>query len=157
MHVTQEKACNMASTFINLPVEEAHVGSVRITDGVDQLAINADGSINVAVTGGGLTGITYQEALSVASGVPTTVCTFTAMSDIKLKAVQAAGTNIAMFSVKVNGFVIAKNYTNFGSAFGLEFDFKGGEELSIADVVTLEVLHNRPTLGDFNATIITQG
>lgn len=147
----------MASTFINLPVEEANVGSVRVTDGVDQLAINSDGSINVAVTGGGLTGLTYSEANSVASGVPTTVCTFTAMSAVKLKGVQASGTNIAAYFVKLNGFTIAKNYTNFGASLGVDFDFKGGEELVISDVVTLEVLHSRPYVGDFNATIITQG
>ena len=147
----------MASTFINLPVEQANVGSVKVTDGVDQLAINSDGSINVAVTSGGLTGLTYSEANSVASGVPTTVCTFTAMSAIKLKSVQAAGTNIATYYVKLNGFTIAKSYTNFGGPMDVNFDFKGGEELVISDVVTLEVLHNRPSTGDFNATIVTQG
>lgn len=147
----------MASTFISLPAARVSVGSVMITDGTDTLEVNADGSINVAITGGGVTTLTYNEVTSVATSVITTVATFIAGASTKLRSVQAAGTNIAYFEVVVNGTVRAKKYTQFGGPLNVDFDFKDGLSLAITDTVLLRVEHTRGGTGDFNATILTQG
>lgn len=147
----------MASTFINLPVEQVSVGAVQITDGTDNLAINSDGSINVAITGGGLTTVTYNEVTSVASGILTTVCSYTATSSVRLRKVLASGTNIASYEVQLNGVTLAKKYTNFGGPMDVDFDFEDGRSIVATNIVTLKILHSRPGTGNFNATIITQG
>lgn len=147
----------MASTFISLPAQKVTVGSVQITDGTDMLAINGDGSINVALTGGGVTSVTYNEVTSVAASVLTTVATFVAGSSVKLKHVEAAGTNIAYYEVVLNGSVVAKKYTYFGSALNVDFDFRDGIALTGGDTVLVRVQHTRTMSGDFNATIIAQG
>jgi len=148
----------VASTFISLPVAQVSVGSVKIIDsGGDELNVNADGSLNVAVTGGGVTASTYNEVTGVASGVTTTVATFVAGSSVKLKHVMAAGTNIAYYEVTVNASVEAKKYTYFGGALNVDFDFRDGISLAMGDTVLVRVHHSRPMSGDFNATIITQG
>ena len=147
----------MASTFISLPAATVSVGAVQITDGTDTLAVNSDGSINVAVTGGGVTSITYNEVTSVASSTLTTVATFVAAMSTKLKRVEASGTNIAYFEVVVNGTVRAKKYTYFGGPLSVDFDFRDGLALTAADTVILRIQHTRTMTGDFNATIIAQG
>ena len=147
----------MASTFISLPAATVSVGAVQITDGTDTLAVNADGSINVALTGGGITALTYNEVTSVASSTLTTVATYVAGSSVKLKRVEASGTNIAYYIVTVNGSVVAKKYTNFGGPLEVNFDFKDGLALVAADTVLVRVEHTRPSVGDFNATINVQG
>ena len=147
----------MASTFISLPAATVSVGAVRITDGTDELAINADGSINVALSGGGVTTVTYNEVTSVASSTPTNVATFVAAMSTKLKRIEASGTNIAAFEVVVNGTVRAKKYSYFGGPLSVDFDFRDGLALTAADTVILRVTHTRTMTGDFNATIIAQG
>jgi hypothetical protein len=146
----------VASTFISLPVAQVSVGSVQITDGVDNLAINSDGSINVAITGGGLTASTYNEVTSVASGSLTTVATFTASSATRIRKVMASGTNIAYYEIVLNGSVIAKKYSYF-TEYNVDFDFEDGIPMAITDTVLVRIEHNRIDTGDFNATIITQG
>jgi hypothetical protein len=147
----------VASTFISLPAQTVSVGSVQITDGTDTLAINNDGSINVALTGGGVTAVTYNEVTSVASSTLTTVATFVAGSSVKLRRASASGSNIAYFIVTVNGSTVAKKYTYYGGDLSVEFDFEDGIALTAADTVLVRVEHTRTMTGDFNATIITQG
>lgn len=158
----------MASTFINLPVTASAISgpidvnisasndSIKISDGTDTLAINSDGSINVALTGGGLTSATYNEVTGVASGVLTTVASFTAVASTKVRRIMAAGTNIAAYEVVVDGNVRAKSYTNFGGPLDVVFDFEDGLSLSIGNQVLVRVLHQRPDVGNFNASIVTQ-
>lgn len=147
----------MASTFIHLPVAQVSVGSVQITDGVDNLAINNDGSINVAITGGGLTSVTYNEVTSVASSSLTTIASFTAVSSTRLRKAMAAGTNIAYYEVVLNGSVIAKKYTYFSGGYNVDFDFEDGIQMAATDTVLVRVEHTRGSVGDFNATLIIQG
>ena len=147
----------MASTFISLPVAQVSVGSVQITDGVDNLAINSDGSINVAITGGGTTATTYNEVTSVASSTLTTIASFTATATTRIRKAMAAGTNIAYYEVVLNGSVIAKKYTYFSGGYNVDFDFEDGIPMAATDTVLVRVEHTRGSTGDFNATIITQG
>lgn len=134
------------------------IGQVLLSDadGLPVYSTNGALDVNVVSATPATDVVTYAEVLSVASGATTTVCSYIAPSAGKLKSASAAGTNIAMFSVKLNGQVIAKKYTNFGAPLNVDFNFEDGQTLVANDVVIVEVLHNRPSSGNFNATLITQ-
>lgn len=159
----------MASTFIALPVTAATVtgpvdvvitpnDSIKISDGTDTLAVNADGSINVvSTTGGAPMSPTYNELTGVASGVSTLLCSYTAAGPEKLVGILASGSNIAKYTVQLNGNTIAQKYTQFGGPLDTDFPFGGGLSLVATDLVEVYVLHLRPYIGDFNASILVQG
>lgn len=98
--------------------------------------------------------IVYNEVTSVASAVNTIVATYTATTSGLLKLVQASGTNIARYTVELNGTPIDRQYTTFGSEPTCLFQYDKGVNLVTSDVVTLRVLHTRPTVGDFNSKIM---
>jgi len=123
--------------------------AIKDSDG-DELEINTDGSINVNSIVP--TSNTYNEVTSVASGILTTIHSYTALSNAYLLTVDVAGTNVAYYEVQLNASVIDKKYTYFGGQLNASFDF-GAQSLIASDVVTVKVLHNRPTVGDFNAKI----
>lgn len=137
------------------------VGNVTIQDDDgDELAINPDGSLNVVLqTSGGETVISeFNEVNSVASGSLTDVVSYTVLpgSTIHLNKIDFSGDNIAKFSVDLNGTVIDKQRTYFGGALNGSFNFANGSKgllLNPGDVVTLKVIHSRPSAGDFNGRI----
>lgn len=129
--------------------------SIKIGDGTDFLAINADGSINVNFVETGTLVNTYNEVLSVASAVLTTITSFTATQTTKLKQVDVSGENIASYEVLVNGSVVAKKRTYFGAELNESFVFDKGIEFTVGQIVLVRVIHNRPSTANFNANIIT--
>lgn len=135
--------------------------SIKVGDGTDFLAVNPDGSINVNVnniTGSGSNRIVFNEITSVASATLTTIASYTVpvVTSASLQQVLVSGTNIAAYEVYVNAVKIAKKRTYF-SDLNEEFIFavtsNNGYVVSTGDVVEIKVLHDRPTLGDFEATI----
>lgn len=131
---------------------DASQDNVAISDGTNFLTINPDGTINVVEGGGDVQNI-YNEVSSVPSGVPTTIVTFTATGDTKLRQVSASGTNVGRYTVLLNGSPIDRQYTTFGAMPNLLFLFDKGLSLVNGDIVALEILHNRPTVGTFNGRI----
>lgn len=137
------------------------VGNVTIQDDDgDELAINPDGSLNVVVqTTAGETVISeYNEVSSVATGANTDIVTYTAPPGVVtyLSKIDFSGDNIAKFSVDLNGTVIDKQRTYFGGDLNGTFNYANGSRgllLSPGDVVTLKVIHARPSAGDFNGRI----
>ncbi|PCI45867.1 MAG: hypothetical protein COB41_00315 [Proteobacteria bacterium] len=126
----------------------------------DALLINPDGSINVnASNSQGSPNNTYNEISSVAASTPSTIVSYMAPvgKTTYLQKIKASGTNIAQYEVKVNGSVIDKGYTYFGSSLSTLFDFTGnannGYLLTVGDLVILEVTHIRGGTGDFNGRI----
>lgn len=135
----------------------------------DNIAIaNADGSKKATITTlsgkngldvnilnfepGNLT-TTYSEINSLASGSLTIIGTYTALGDCRLKKIVVSGTNIATYSIYVDAVIIDKARTYFGNSLNTTFDLGIGVALSLGEVVTVRVIHNRPDLGDFNARI----
>lgn len=101
----------------------------------------------------------YDEASSVATGVETTVVTYTvpALTAARMVWAEASGTNIADFKVKVNGTTVARKWTWFASGLTAEFNFVAeanrGLILAAGDVVSITAVHARPSPGDFGARI----
>jgi hypothetical protein len=78
---------------------------------------------------------------------------YTALGDCRLKKIVVSGTNIATYSIYVGAVIIDKARTYFGNSLNTTFDLGIGVALSLGEVVTVRVIHNRPDLGDFNARI----
>lgn len=154
----------MASTFINIPAAKAlnaSRDSVAISDGTDQLAVNADGSINVVVADSSYeTPINkFGEVGAVASSLETTIVSHTAVIGAAsfLQRASFSGTNISEYRLKINGTTVDKFYTDFGGGLSgqMEFSFQSnrGYALTEGDLVTITTVHNRPFLGAFNARL----
>lgn len=137
--------------------------SLRIGDGVDELQINPDGSLNVNITPSNTSArieSTYNEISSLAASLPTLLVSYTApVGKLSfLQKVFVSGDNIATYKVKLNGTVIETVRTYFGGALNATADFSDasrGKLLSVGDVVTVEVEHQRPFNADFNGRIQT--
>ena len=137
--------------------------SIKIGDGTDFLTINSDGSINVYTTEVEAANeeeiLQYAEVSSVAASVETTILTYTVPSGYVnyLHRIEVAGTNIAEYKIKINAVVKAKRYTYFGNSLNTEFDFTAGPrrgyKVNAGDIITVTVLHSRPTVGNFNARL----
>lgn len=148
----------MAHTFIKLPKEQIsltgatiNVDKARIWDGSDYLAINGDGSINVQPASPTVESA-YAEITSVPTATLSNVLSYTALNATNLKSVHVSGTNVAEYRIRINGVVKAKLNTYWGS-FNASLSFQQGLSVGVGDVVNVQVLHNRPDLGDFNTTL----
>lgn len=139
----------------------AAADSVAIGDGHGNiLAINPDGSVNVNLvqSNPGELKSFYNEVTSLASGILTTIQTYTAPVGRKsyFQKVEYSGTNIAEYTVYINASVEGKKRTYFGAELNGEIKFVEtgtGLPLQVGDVVTVKVIHSRPDLGDFNSRI----
>lgn len=130
----------MASTFISLPKYKTSISGQPIS-----------------IVFGGQQSNSYNEISSVANSLSfTTILTYTAATAVKLKLVSAGGTNVAEYRITLNGTPISKRYTYFGASLHTSFDFKEGIQLVPSDVIAVQVRHNRPFVGDFNANLLTE-
>lgn len=162
----------MADSFIYLPptssstitgpidvnVSASSNDSIKISDGVDTLAINADGSLNIAGSISGtvdavLTGVneyTYNE-VTIAAGASTTVISQLFATDYKLRRVRGSGETIGVYYVKFNTSGVDKirsTYTDFNATF----DFETGITIPAGTTVNIEVTNagSSPALFSIN-------
>lgn len=134
--------------------------AIHDSDG-DELEINPDGSINVAI--GVNTNATgkqkYNEIALVPTNVETTIVSHTAVGGRKtyLQHISASGDNIGKYKVKINGIAIETKRTMFGEDLNCEADFDGdnnpGLELAVGDIVVITVINPRPSASDYNGRI----
>lgn len=101
----------------------------------------------------------YGEALSVATGVVTTVLTYivpVGKTSI-LERISVTGENIAYYKILKNAVVIDSKHTNFGTNLNEEFNYTSTADIGIklvpGDIITVTVLHNRPSLANFAARL----
>lgn len=137
--------------------------SVRIGDGVEEMAINPDGSINAVVvpsTSSALIKSTFNSVSSVPTSVSTLIHSLVVPASpvTFLHKIFVSGQNIATFQVKINSITVDLKRTYFGGSLDLVFDFSNGSsglKLSTGDLVEVFVEHQRPMVADFNARIQT--
>jgi hypothetical protein len=140
------------------------VGNVEVVgpDGVP-LRPNRDGSLNVVVNSGTSTNgkviSKYAVAAAVPSGVTTTITSYTCPPNkyAALQIVSASGDNIGKYTLLLNGTPMDSQRTNFGGDLNARFDFVTGNTselvFNVGDVISIQILHNRPYAGDFEARI----
>jgi hypothetical protein len=101
----------------------------------------------------------YNESLAVVSGSPVTLLTYTVMPSItsKVQRILFSGENIAKYQVFVNSVAISTKRTYFGSSLNGVFEFTGnsggGLNMNAGDILLVQVSHQRPYPGDFEATL----
>lgn len=108
-------------------------------------------------TPSGTTTSTYGAITSVASSSLTTVVSYTVPVDnMLLQQIDCSGDNIAQFDVLINASTIGRKRTEFTSlneTFQYAAGSNDGLTLEIGDVITLKVIHFRPSLGAFEGRI----
>lgn len=137
--------------------------SIRLGDGTGFFTSTVSGpkrslDVNVTspitITDTGIVNNVYGEVNSLVSGLTAVLVNFTATSNCALQIASASGDNIAEYWVEVNSSVQSRKRTYFSGDFNVDFDFKKGIPLVSGDVVEVKVVHNRPTVADFNANLV---
>lgn len=147
-----QTAGNSILTDIETELQAANISLVSIDSHVDGVEVSL-ASIDSKLTDVPVKNY-YNEILSVASGTFSTVLSKTVSLNSKLQVIQVSGTNIAEFEVVLNGSVIDKQRSNFGTPLNCIFSFENGISLVPADVVSVRARHDRPSLADFNAKFL---
>lgn len=156
--VTGTAADNMANSSAKLPVlaAVATTANPSWTNGnMVPLSVDTTGALRVAgVTSAAALVTRHAEIVAIGSGSETTIITVTAsVTPTHVMKVEVSGENVALFRVKVNGTVISDKRTWWG-AFNQVFDYPlSGLVLASGDVLTVTVIHNRPTTANFEATV----
>lgn len=139
--------------------------NVAIADATsgDKLKVNADGSVNVNIVSAPVTGHTvvskYNEVSSVASGVQTTIVSYTvpALKTAILERIDTAGQNVGRYDVFVNGVAFDTQITYFGGSFNALFEYSTGTSdgftLNAGDIVAVKILHTSVFVGNFTGRI----
>lgn len=95
----------------------------------------------------------FGTASSVPSGVETTVLNKTiTTTHFLLQGIDVGGNNKAIYNIYIDGNLVAKKYTYYTKLHTF-FSFSSLKIIS-GQAVTIKVLHNRPTTGDFQARIL---
>lgn len=137
--------------------------SVRISDGIDQLAVNPDGSINVVIPpgAGGIPVNEFAEVASVLANVLTDILTYTVPAPYggSLFRIEVGGNNVATYEVHINATVEARKRTWFSGPLTDVIEFSSGAsgfQLFTGDIIKVKVIHDRPYVGDFEARLQAQ-
>lgn len=148
----------------NDPVNPKVHDSVRIGDGVEEMAINGDGSINVNIVESPDVTIPslvphYNEVTAVPAGVETTLISMTgAPNGTRIQKIMVSGENHGAYRVKLDGSTIALKrtwWTAFNEEFSFE-EFRKGFVVPEGSVLTVTVLHMRPDAGNFEVSVLSQ-
>ena len=134
--------------------------SVEVYDATDEL-VRSDSStspVRIIPMGDDLT--VYDETLGVTANTITDVISYTvpALKQVYIKHILASGTNVSVFTLEVNGSVVAKQrtyYTHFNTEFTFSPDPNAGLIYHEGDVIKVRAEHyNVAMAGDFNATVL---
>lgn len=154
---------------INVVVEaitiSAATDSIRLGDGTNLTTTTTVGSkvgldVNVITSSVNNTLYLFNQINAVSAGVLTTIITYTvpitAMS-MRLQRINCSGDNVSKYLIYINGVIIDITRTYFGSELNTSFDYTDasnvGRALIIGDKVEVKVIHQRPSLSDYNAKI----
>jgi hypothetical protein len=132
-------------------INAASGDDIAISDGTNTLSVNPDGSINVIPTNFD-TICYYSEITNINTGLTATIINFSPSASVKLQAINVSGDNIATYKVIKNSSVVEKKRTYFGNSLNLTFEYNNFV-INNGDSLQVDVIHNRPYVGNFNATI----
>lgn len=161
----------MSNTFIHLPPTGSITGpidvnvnastdSIKISDGTDTLAINADGSINIAgvISGSvdsvviGLNEYTFNET-TIAAGATTTVISQLFLTEQKLRKVKGSGENIGVYSLKFDAVGVDKWRSTF-TDFNMVMDYETGITIPANTTVTVDITNSSTNPASYNAQLL---
>lgn len=144
---------------INVNLDAAGGDNVAIKDSNgDELNINPDGSINVAITGSqGINKNIFNEQLAVASGSTINLVTYNVPvgKTAILDRIFVSGENIATYEVYINSTKIDIGRTYFGNSLNMSFNYSSNTGLKLVtfDNITVKVINSRPSAANFSGRI----
>ncbi len=119
---------------------------------------SGDEAVNVVVSDIDLTGVgteinTYAEVSAVAKDTLTTIVTYTVPvgKTFRLSRIEASGSRMGIFTT-LSGATIIDTKRSYFDNYNVVAEF-GDEEFPAETVLTVKILHSRPTAGDFEARI----
>lgn len=101
----------------------------------------------------------FNAITNVSTNNLTTLVTYTvpALKTFNLQKIIVSGSNIAQYDFFVDSNQIARQRTYFSGGLNAEFNLNAdpdrGLPLNSSQIVSVKVIHQRPDLGDFEATI----
>lgn len=151
-----------ANIFFDASAATPGVQPTSLVYGPNVAIVNADGSLDVNVVQSVSVpslNYLYNEVLGVASGIETTIVTVNGtLTPMKVQKIDVSGENIAFYRVKINGTAIFAKRTYWGSLneiFTFE-DFQNGLNIGVGQLLTVTVIHNRPSAANFEATVLSR-
>ena len=141
---------------MDVVIDAAGGDNIAIADqsGTNFMTVYPNGAIPVVVTDSGLTTKNiFQEVINIPAGVTQIVGSYTALANTKLLSCDFGGTNVAEYSLYIGNDLTAKKYTFFQN-LNERFLFADGLPVNNGDIITVEVLHNRPDPGNFSVNIL---
>lgn len=156
------------------PADSVRIGGLDGANTLRQLKVNSDGSLNVLANI--VTGFVnfveeyvneFAEALAVPTATPTDIIEYTVPTSLPAKTFRlyriiVGGENIATYNVYLNGVLKSRYRSAHGGPLTYEFNYCNGDpesfdgrgpKLLAGETVRIEVTHNRPTAGAFEATV----
>lgn len=102
--------------------------------------------------------LTETEVTAIAAGITTIIGTYTvpAGKSAILQKIFVSGENVSKYQVLLNGSPIntkRTNYTNLNETFDFLVNNSDGYILNAGDVITVNTIHNRPNVSDYESTI----
>lgn len=147
----------------NAPAYATEIAGVSPTNKLVPVAVTEAGLLRVdaAFSGNvdantveqGTVDYSYGDVTNVASGVLTTLVSYTAGGPTRLKFAEVSGTNIATYTVLKNGSPINKKQSFYGYLDN-DFQFSKGLPLVLSDVITVKVIHQQASVGEFSGFLL---
>lgn len=140
-------------------------GTVSIQDSSGNPLTSSSGALNVNLVQAPADNIslvtTFNEVTNVASGIETTVVTYTAndLAICFIERIMSSGTNVSEYRLYRNADIIDKKYSSY-TEYNVVFEFSTGDtsapglKIGDTDVIYLKAIHTRPSVGSFNANIL---
>lgn len=145
---------------VDVIIDASTGDNIAISDGVNVVAVQPDGSLNVNIVNNNSSpglDVLFNSSTAVISGLETTIASIIAPgSGMKVFRIDVGGDNIATFKVKVNGNIIGMKRTFFGNSLNESFLYEpleNGLKLVSGDNLTVTVTHTRPSNGNFEVSI----
>lgn len=132
------------TSALSLPVVFSSDQPIDVTIPTDQIfSMVETGTVDTA----------FNEVIAVGSGIDQIVVSYIAIQDTRVKLAEVTGTNIAEYTINVNGSPIHKKRTYYGNLDN-NFQFSKGYKLILGDEITVNVKHQQSTVGDFAGFIL---
>lgn len=148
---------------LSLTVGDINIGAVNILNASDvQINPATEETLQEILDAlGGESGVPFHlfdSATSVPTYTPTFVLSYTVPEGktLHLKHVAGSGNLYSKWTLWVGEGVVAVRRASDGGGLNVEFDFSdsnnvGGLAVAAGEIVRLQVVHNRPWMGDFEA------
>lgn len=140
-------------------------GTVSIQDSAGNPLTSVGGALNVNITSAPVTNVnvieSYNEVTNVASGIETTVTSYTnnGATTSYLQRIEGSGTNVSEYRLYKNATVINKKYSSY-TEFNVAFEYTVGNSLALGlkvdpgETIYLKAIQNRPSTASFNGNIL---